>query len=339
MTQEPEVSVVLELIHAFRRSKAMFTAVRLGIFDQLASAPQSASQLAARLTLHAGALKRLLDGCVSLTLLEHEGELYRNSPTAARFLVTGSPATLAGYVSYSDQSLYQLWGGLEDAIREGTNRWTAVFGNRARLFDHYFRNESSTRSFLAGMHGFGQTTSALVVRAFDLSRFRHLVDLGGATGHLALAACLAYPEMKATVLDLPVVEKFALEHISDSPVATRIQFVAADFFADDLPPADLYALGRILHDWDDPRINILLNKISIKLPPGGGLLVAETLLNEDRSGPVQSLMQDLNMLVCTDGRERTESEYSALLQAAGFATVEFHHTGGLVDAILAVKGE
>jgi acetylserotonin N-methyltransferase len=339
MSKDPEASIVLDLLQAFRRSKAMFTAVQLGIFDQLALAPQSASQLADNLKLNAGALNRLLDGCVSLTLLEREGELYQNSPAAAHFLVSDSPATLAGYVRYSDQSLYKLWDGLGDAIREGTNRWEATFGSRSSLFDHYFRNETSTRSFLTGMHGFGQTTSGLIVRAFNLSRFQHLVDLGGATGHLAIAACIAYPDLRATVLDLPPVEKFAREYISSSPVANRVSFVGGDFFAEEIPIADLYCLGRILHDWDDAKINALLTKIFANLPIGGGLLITETLVDEDRAGPVYSLMQDLNMLVCTDGKERTESEYAALLKAAGFVTVSFQHTGGLVDAILALKGD
>ncbi len=339
MSETPDPLIVLDLLHAFRRSKIMFTAAGLGVFDQLAGAPQSAAQLAETLSFHPSALKRLLDGCVALTLLESEKDLYRNSPTAAAYLVSETPLTLAGYVKYSDQSLYKLWDGLGDAIREGTNRWAATFGSRASLFDHYFRSETSTRSFLAGMHGFGQLTSGVVVQAFDLSRFAHLVDLGGATGHLAVAACTAYPALQGTVLDLPPVEKFAHEHIARSEVADRVSFLAADFFMDELPAADLYSLGRILHDWDDPKIDMLLAKIFSRLPAGGGLLVTETLVNEDRSGPLYSLLQDLNMLVCTDGRERTESEYFALLTGAGFATVEFHRTGGLVDAILATKGE
>jgi acetylserotonin N-methyltransferase len=113
--------------------------------------------------------------------------------------------------------------------------------------------------------------------------------------------------------------------------------MAGDFFECDLPAADLYALGRILHDWDERRIIALLDKISAALGSGGGLLIAETLMNEDQSGPVSTLMQDLNMLVCTEGRERTFSEYQTLLQNAGFADVRFHRTGLLVDAILATK--
>lgn len=209
-----DAQIVLDLIGAFRRSKVMFTAVRLGVFDALAETPKNATGLARTLSLNAPALTRLLDGCVALRLLERDGDLYRNSEATARLLVSGSPETLAGYVTYSDQSLYKLWDNLGDAVREGSNRWAQTFGSRASLFDHYFRDEASTRSFLAGMHGFGQLTSERVVRSFDLSRFKHLVDLGGATGHLALAACQAYPEMKATVLDLPAVERFAREYIS-----------------------------------------------------------------------------------------------------------------------------
>ena len=320
---------ILELIHAFRRSKVLFTAVRLGVFDRLEAAPQTAAQLAHDLALDLAALTRLLDACRPLALLTRDGDLYRNTPDASRALVTASPDSLVGYIIHSDRSLYPLWGRLDDAVREGTNRWAQVFGDRASLFDHYFRDPVAMRSFLTGMHGAGQLTSDRVVRAFDLSKFKHLVDLGGATGHLAIAACRAYPTLRATVLDLPSVEPYAREFISKSGVADRIDFLAADFFTDDLPPADLYSLGRIIHDWPDARANALLSKIQ------GSLLIAEILVDEDRSGPLYALLQDLNMLVCTDGKERTASEYEHLLKPAGFASVQFHRTGPLVDAILA----
>ncbi len=324
------MNLILDLIEAFRRSKTMFTAVRLGIFDRLEKTPQSAEQLAASLNLNAGALARLLDGCVGLGLLTRADGEYRNTPAASRFLVKSSPDTLSGYINYSDRSLFALWGHLDDAVREGTNRWEQVFGSRTALFDYYFRDPEATASFMQGMHGFGQISSPLIATAFDLSRFTHLVDLGGATGHLAVAVCERYPNLKATIFDLPAIEPF-------SRTGDRIDFVAGDFFADPLPPADLYSLGRILHDWDDDRIQLLLRKIAASLSPGGGILIVEALLHEDRSGPVYALMQDLNMLVCTDGRERTFDEYRSLLEAAGFANVQYKRTGTPVDAVFATK--
>jgi acetylserotonin O-methyltransferase len=328
---------ILDLILAFRRSKTMFAAVDFGIFDRLSDKARRAEDLATDVEVDAAALARLLDGCVSLGLLTHTEAGYRNTPVADRFLVRESPSTLNGYIKYSNESLYKLWDRLEDAVREGGHRWTQVFGSRNALFDHYFRTDESAGNFLGGMHGFGQLASPPVVRAFDLSRFKHLVDLGGATGHLVIAACEAYPNLRGTVLDLPTVEKFARAHIARSSAADRIDFLASDFFADDLPPADLYNLGRILHDWSEEKIVPLLRKVYSALPAGGALLIEETLVNADRSGPMPSLMQDLNMLVCTDGRERTCSEYRELLAAAGFTHVDYRLTGSLVDAILALK--
>lgn len=337
MTHSSDATLVLDLIEAFRRSKTMFAAAQLGVFDTLAMDASTLDELAAALSVNQRALERLLGACISLGLLQIDGSKYKNTSAADRYLVSSSPDSLAGYILYSNQSLYRLWGRLEEAVKEGTNRWEDVFGSRDALFDHYFRDDQNAARFLGGMHGLGQLASQRVVRAFDLSAYRHLVDLGGATGHLSVAACEAWPNLKATVVDLPGVEKFVRKYITNSHYADRMNFQAANFFTDRLERADLYALGRILHDWTDEKISQLLDKIVASLPSSGGLLIAETLLNEDKAGPIYSAMQDLNMLVCTEGRERTRAEYDELLRKAGLSSVNFVETGTVVDAILAIK--
>ena len=212
---------VVDLIEAFRRSKAMFTAVSLGLFDNLAGKPKSASKLAEELKLGSDALTRLLDTCVALKLAEKGKAGYRNLPVADVYLRRGSPDTLAGYILYSNRALYALWGHLEDAVREGSDRWQQTFGMPGPLFGHFFR---------------------------------------------------------------------------------------------------------------------LLEKIYIRLPKGGALLVAERLLDDSKTGPLSALLQSLNMLVCTEGKERTLAEYAALLRDSGFSKAEGRKTGAPLDAILAVKG-
>jgi len=309
---------ILDLIEAFRRSKTMFTAVRLGIFD--GERPIGA------------AMDRLFDACVGLGLLEKQGETYVNTPIADEYLRRSSHRSLSGYVLYSNSALYPMWAHLEDALIEGTNRWTQTFGGQGALFSHFFKTEESKRDFLMGMHGFGMLTSPAVVAAFDLSRFRRLADLGGATGHLALAAADRYPQMNVVLFDLPEVIEFAMELVGE-----RVDLMPGDFFTDRLPGADLFALGRILHDWSEDKIRKLLARVYAALPEDGCLLIAEKLLREDRSGPIAAHMQSLNMLVCTEGRERTLSEYSTLLRDAGFKEVRGKVTGTILDAILATK--
>lgn len=315
----------------------MFAAVSLGVFDELAVAPASADSLAAKLKLVPDALTRLLDACVGLQLLTRDSDgVYHNTDLATAYLTRSSPDSLAGYINYSNEALYHLWGKLEHSLQEGTHRWPEVFGPGGSLFSHFFRTDESRHHFLMGMHGFGQISSPPVVRAFDLSRFRTLVDLGGATGHLAIAACEQYPHLEAVVFDLPPVIPLATEQRDRSPVAQRIRVQAGDFLTDPLPQADLYAVGRILHDWSEPKIHTLLTRIREALPEeGGALLIAEKLLDDDKRGPLFAQLQSLNMLVCTEGKERSLAEYTALLQAAGFSRVEARRTGAPLDAMLA----
>jgi acetylserotonin N-methyltransferase len=324
-------------MEAFRCSKVMFAAVALGAFDRLASGPADLAALANDLKASPDALERLLDACVSLGLLGRAEGHYANTPTATTYLCSHSPRRLTGYINYSNHVLWKLWEHLEDAVREGSHRWWQAFGLEGSIFDHMFRTEGEKREFLLGMHGYGMLSSPQVVAAFDLGRFRWLADLGGATGHLAIAACRRYPQLRAVVFDLPGVVPEAQAQIKASPVADRIEVVAGDFFTDPLPDADLFALGRIVHDWSPEKINQLLRKIRDRLPPGGGLLIAEKMLDEDKSGPSWAVLQSLNMLVITEGKERTLTEYTALLRAAGFSRIDGRRTASPLDAVLAIK--
>ncbi len=331
----PDSAPVLQLIEDFRRSKAMFVAVSLGVFDTLESAPATACDLADQLSLQAEPLERLLDACVGLNLLRHRNAVYENEPVASTYLCRTSATSLAGYILYSNDVSFRLWTHLEDAIREGTPRWTQTFGDEGSIFDHFFRTSEAKQTFLHGMHGLGVLSSPKVVAAFSLSRFRQMVDLGGGSGHLAIAACEKYPELHALVYDLAEVIETARAHIANSPAAARVSVAAGDFFRDELPDADLFALGRILHDWPESKIRALLAKVHRRLPAGGGILLAEKLLLEDRTGPISAQLQSLNMLVCTEGKERSLSEYRQLLEGAGFVDVRGARTGCPLDAILA----
>lgn len=308
-TQEIKPDKIIELIEAFRRSKTMFAAVELGVFEGKRDA--DCKQLG-----------RLMDACVALGLLEKRDGAYVNTPEADKYLRADSPDSLTGYIHYSNEALYPMWAHLEDAVREGTARWKQTFGVQGGIWAGYFRTEETKRNFLKGMHGFGKISSPAVAAAFDLSRFHRLIDLGGASGHLVEAIRERYPQMDARVFDLPEVAKLYPGTI------------AGDFFTDPLPDADLYSVGSILHDWSDEKIQRLLAKIYAALPAGGGLLVAEKLLAPDY---VSAHMQSMNMLVNAEGRERAAAEYEALLRGVGFSKVESKMTGSYLDAVLAIK--
>ncbi|XP_062862050.1 acetylserotonin O-methyltransferase [Trichomycterus rosablanca] len=175
-----------------------------------------------------------------------------------------------------------------------------------------------------------------VITAFDLSPFKSICDLGGCSGALAKQCVTVYPTCHVAIFDLPKVVRMCSDHfLSDS--YERIFLHEGDFFKDDLPEANLYILARILHDWTDERCIDLLKKVYRACLPGGGVLVIESLLDEDNSGPRSAQLYTLNMLVQTEGRERRASEYTHLLNAAGFTESHVSMTGKLYHSILATK--
>jgi len=332
----PDAGIVLKLIEAFRWSNAMFTATSLGVFDLLAAQElATADGIAAMLHTHRDATELLLDACVALQLLEKSNGGYRNTAAANRFLLRDSPDTLTGYILYSHAALVPMWSHLEDAVREGSHRWTQTFGPERELFAHFFKTDESMRTFLRGMHGLGMLGSPMVAAAHDLSPYRRMVDLGGATGHLAVEVKRRYPGMSCAVFDLARVTGVAREFVDSTGL--EIELISGDFFRDALPAADLFAVGRIFHDWSDATVVDLLGKMHSALPDGGGVLICERVLEADKTGPLSGLMQSLNMLVVTEGKERNEAEYAALLGAAGFGDVVLRRTEGPLDAILARK--
>jgi acetylserotonin N-methyltransferase len=139
------------------------------------------------------------------------------------------------------------------------------------------------------------------------------------------------------VFDLPEAAPLARELIATTEVADRISVAGGDFFTDPLPDGDIFALGRILHDWTEEKVLKLLLRICRHLPAGGAVLIAEKLLDDDKSGPRWAQFQNLNMLVCTEGKERTLAEYQALLKRAGFAEAIGCRTTSPLDAVLAIK--
>ena len=248
-----------------------------------------------------------------------------------------SDRTLTGYILYSNDVLLPDVGapGRRRARRHPS--LAADVRLEGPIFDHFFQTDEAMRTFLMGMHGYGVLSSPEVVAAFDLSRFRRLVDLGGATGHLAIAACERYPDLRAAVFDLPRVIAVAREQVSRSPAAARIELIAGDFFADDLPEADLFAVGRILHDWSEEKIGVLLAKIYARLPAGGGLLIAEKLLAEDKTGPAAGAHAVAQHAGVHRGHGTHARRVSRAARSGGFWRCAGPLTGAPLDAVLAIK--
>ncbi|XP_027856982.1 acetylserotonin O-methyltransferase 2 isoform X3 [Xiphophorus couchianus] len=333
---------LLEYFNGFRVSKMIFSACELGVFDLLLKSQDalSAQHVAQELGTSVDGMERLLDALVGIEILEVERAdgtaLYSSTDVANLYLAKGSAKSLHDMIIYRSQTVYPLWNNLADAIREGRNQYEKTFGlPSAHFFQAIYRSEEEMLKFMGIVSCHWVLDGHDVVTAFDLSRFQKVVDLGGCTGALANEMARAYPASSVTVFDLPEVVEAAQKHFKQED--SGVTFQSGDFFSGEIPSADLYVLARVIHDWPEEKCLALLKKIYETCKPGGGVLLVEALLFENRRGPIMAQIFSLNMLVQTQGRERTPSEYTHMLNKSGFRNVQVCRTGKSYDAILAVR--
>uniref|UniRef100_A0A8D2E0Q3 Acetylserotonin O-methyltransferase n=1 Tax=Sciurus vulgaris TaxID=55149 RepID=A0A8D2E0Q3_SCIVU len=327
----------------FMVSQVLFAACELGVFDLLAEAPGplDATAIAEGLGTSSRGTERLLEACVPLQLLDvdtrGERAVYRNSGLASAFLTRLGPRSQRAMLLYLGRTTYRCWAHLAEAVRQGGNQYPRAFGVPAGdLWAAIYRSPGERLQFTRGLQEVWSVEGRRVLTAFDLSAFPRICDLGGGSGALAKECAALYPQCRVTVFDLLEVVQAAETHFS-LPRGEQVVFHAGDFFQDPLPEADLYILARVLHDWAEDKCSRLLARVHQACRPGGGVLVVESLLDEDRRGPLTTLLFSLNMLVQAEGQERTPSQYRRLLAAAGFPRFRFQRTGGTYDAILAGK--
>ncbi|XP_062606096.1 uncharacterized protein LOC134267906 [Saccostrea cucullata] len=182
--------------------------------------------------------------------------------------------------------------------------------------------------FLMAMEGFSASCASSIVKAFDLSQHRSAVDLGGGPGRISFEMANTYPHMKITVFDLPPVIQVA-QKMQQPCSQGQIFFKTGNFFEDEIPSADLYLLGHVIHGFDLKGIDRLLQKVYSKLPPGGSVLVMEKILAENRTEPELAVTNDFVMTLLSQGQERTFSDYQKLFSKHGFVNVQFKHIDGL----------
>jgi hypothetical protein len=308
-----------ERVLGFADAQAVLTAHDRGIFDVLGDGPATGATVAAHAQLPVCTCERLLTFLVALDVLERlEDGRYMNGVEAQARLVSSSDRYIGRLLPYIRDVLYPAWGRLDAALAHMTPQCYSADGTNQH--EKLFEDSQQLRDFLAGMHAITyESASAVALASPELRDLQLVVDVGGASGAFLIALAERCPEQRGLVFDLPPVVAVAQEYIHAAGMADRISTHAGDFWEDLLPEgADGYALGFILHDWDDDGGDRILDKVATAACRGSTLVVGEHLLSEDRTAPLFAVRQDLNMLVSARGRERSQSEYREWIRRHGF---------------------
>jgi ubiquinone/menaquinone biosynthesis C-methylase UbiE len=314
---------IFELFRGHLATELLVAAVtHFGVFDRLAERPLSPAELQADLGLADRPMAVLMTALKAFELVCEEDD-GRFAPTALarEHLTPGSPFDVSGYLRLGAEApgvaaLIQRLvsnrpAGTADA-EEG-----AAFIYRAGLESAMEKEESARRLTLA-LAGRARNVAPVLADRCPLPDARVLLDVGGGTGLYSIAWLERHPALRAIVWDRPEVLKVAASFAEEAGVADRLQLVAGDMFVDPVPAgADVVLLSNVLHDWDVPACQALLDRCAGALPAGGRVLIHDVFLDDDLAGPLPVALYSASLFSLTEGRAYSAREYKAWLTRAG----------------------
>lgn len=311
MSRELSLAEIFQLGY-YWETKILLTAVKLDVFSVINGKPKASRDIATRIGADEPTLTLLLNALVALRLLSKDGELYANASAAATHLVKHS-AQYIGHLLLLHDAEWDNWGKLEQTIRTG----------RRSVDRHVFETDPELGSnVLAVLHRIGQQSGPEFAQRLQLNGPLRMLDLGGGAGTNAIAFCRVYPELTATIFDLPATLRLTEKTVKDAGLDARITLLPGDFNRDELGgPYDVALMSDILHYQTYETNAALVQKVFRHLAPGGRLIIKDRFLDESGTGPAWTTAFAVHILVNTQqGGCYKTSDAMQWMRNAGFAS-------------------
>ena len=315
MTSNPQLDL-LGLINSFQITQAVRVAAALRVADHLNDGPLSADELGAVTKSHPDSLYRLLRALAAVGVFrEHEGRKFTLTPMGD-CLRTDSATPIGAWAEVvGSPYFWQAWGHLLHSVQTGENAFQNLYGKDVWQFRSEHLEQGAT--FDRAMTQLSRGSAEAVIRAYDFSSFRHIVDVGGGQGLMLAAILRAHPHMSGTLFDQPDVVAGAKAVLVERGVIDRCNIVGGSFFEAVPERADAYLMRVVIHDWEDDEAIAILKVCRRAMRETAKLLLIERLVAPPNEMPATKF-SDLNMLVSPGGRERTREEFSDLFARSGF---------------------
>jgi hypothetical protein len=313
-------TALLALASGYRLSQLIYACTALGLPDLLAAGPVSAEEAAAAIGADADAVARLLRAAASEGVVSHADGRFRLNPFSEQLCRDGEGSLQSMVLGWSAlRPSYLAFGHLDEAVRRGRSGIDLAFGERFHeyLTSHPDEASAYVSAMESTIDGF-----ALAAAALDFSAFTKIVDVGGGQGTFLVAIRRRHPSVQGVLFDRPEVVAGAPERLFAYPEGADIEIVGGDMFEDVPADADAYLFSTVLRCFDDGDCERVLRRCAARMRPGGCVLALEMVM-PNGIPPSPRGLADLQALVVYGGKDRTDSEWTALLGRAGFGEPRF----------------
>jgi SAM-dependent methyltransferase len=320
-SNQPRPDRILQIANGYWATGILGAAASHSLFTHLEAGADTADQLATRAGISERGAQTLLDGLVSLGLVEVRDGAYRNTAEAATYLVEGQRTGLSSFAKLKLREMGKLVT-LPDVVRAGG----PVTDATVEVADNPHWGELVPA--LAAQSAPVATIAADVLRLAEAGAIS-ILDLGGGSGIYSATWLGLNPAARSTQLDWGPINAIARRLVQERGVADRFTCIDGDLHTIDFGTAgyDVAVYSHVAHQ-EGPADNIaIFAKVRGALKPGGTLVVCDYVVDDDRSGPPFPLIFASEMLLKSkQGGTWRRADYQAWLAKAGFEDVSFHPT-------------
>ena len=306
------------------RTQTITAAVELGVFECL---PASAEEVERRNRLGQSVGIRLMRALRDLGLARKDAEGVYHPTERGSLLTKEHPLSLADAARHWGRESYGAWSVVTQSLRTGRSGFKSKYGSS--FFDWIQEKPADLQAYHSAMSTYARHDYRNLADSVDFTVHDGVLDAGGGAGELSFALLRSCPELVATVMDRSEVVEFVK---TPQDLDSRCRFVAGDLFQEWPVRSDAVILARVLHDWPDHDALRILRRARDAMSRDATLYVIEMVLDDSAVG---GGLLDLNMLVMTEGAERTEGQYGDILGQAGFELLDVIETASVSSVIRA----
>ncbi|MFC5831821.1 methyltransferase [Nonomuraea insulae] len=327
---------IWDLIRGVWRFSALNAFVCLEVPQALKDGPRTVPELAERCAAQPAMLARILRAAAGIGLLRSVSPgTYELTETGAVLLPDHPRSLHPGVFTTASPPLMYALMTLTETVRTGRQAFADRYGAMYQLLSE---DKELAGHFDAFMDARSRPFAQALARHYDFSGARTIVDVGGGKGHILATILRAHQHLRGVVVELEHTAPTARAYLAGRGVGDRAGVITGDFFASVPIEADLYLLSNIIHNWDDLEATKIIQNLLAAMPEGARILFVDMVLPDDDS-PHMGKELDMRMLgIFGSGRERSLSEYTALLRGAGLEITEVTELALSTSVIETVRG-
>lgn len=307
-TQELAQLRVWQLGLGFANTAVLYALVKSGVVEQLREQPKNLPELVQICGLNADVLFRTLRFATVIEVVTLDGEQY-SLTDVGRLLLKDVPGSLYVFLLLIGSEPWQnAWSNFSHTLATGDNAFEPMMG--AGFFEYLDQHPEYGAPFNQWMTIRTTMAARAIANAYDFTPFGTICDIGGGQGILLNSILIANPHLHGILYDQENVVK---SHVL-ADIAGRVEIQPGNFF-ERVPGSDVLLLKNVLHDWSDEKCQVILSHCREAMQLSSRLLIVEMVIPSPTD--LMGAFYDLHMQVLMDGRERTENEFSLLLQKEG----------------------